>query len=261
MSNPSDFHVFQWEKAPFSGLSVSCNEQSDYLIFLLHGYQGDAQSNLEFACELAQRVPDAQVVVPNGLRMIPKFNDWHKRQWWDLPEEADGSALSGFSDQVPAFQRVLIEEMVPRIHFTAGILNRFVLNVAQESGKSLKQCAVAGISQGGMTAFDMVLFRRELNTVENPLGALVIIGAGITKAERLLTPLNLPKIPVMLAGGNQDEIFPPKVNDFSENLLEKQGLPVFRTQSDSVHFGLEHTVKDAVGVFLNEIWQKIESLP
>ena len=251
-----DFNVFSWNEPPFTGLSVQASDCFEKLVFLLHGYMGDAESNLAFAEKLAARVPNARIVVPDGLMPIPAYNDSHRRQWWELDERFNGNSLAGFSNDASDFDYALTQTLVPKIHFSAGVLNRFVVNTAAKCGKTLSDCAVAGISQGGMTAFEMVLFRKELSRIQNPLGALIIIGAGIVKAERLSSVPSLPPIPVLLAGGNQDEIFPPEVNDFSEKILKEKGLPVSRIQTNSVHYGLEHSTDEAVGEFLNKIWKK-----
>ena len=256
MENSGDFDIIPFEKGALNGVYVSASDSPEKLIFLLHGYMGDVDSNLDFAKKIAANVPSSRVVLINGLTQVPALNDPHHRQWFELDPQNDPGALGGFTQDAPELQQRLIAQMQPRMHFTAGILNRLIVATAREFNVSLADCAVAGISQGGMTAFEMVLFRPEINAAQNHVGALAIIGAGIVKPERLLNPLRLPAIPVLLAIGNQDEFFPPKLNDFSQKMLERQGLPVSRFQTDSVHFGLEHKVAGAVFGFLNGVWQK-----
>ena len=249
---------FSWNEAPLTGQAVRNENESGLLIFLLHGYMGDAPSNMAFARTMAQNVPDSTVIVPNGLRPVPDLNDPTHRQWWDLSPESDTSCLSGYMRDYPEKQRKLTQKTLPQVRFAAGVLNRFVVNTAAAYGKPLSDCVVAGISQGGMTAWDMVLFRKEIVS----LGALVIIGAGMMAAERPLADKNAAKTPVFIAGGNQDEFFGPAVNDFSEKVLRDKGFSsVSRFQTDAVHFGLEHKVADSVCAFLNGIAEKRESVP
>ena len=256
MENSGDFLIVPFKKGALDGVYVSASDAPEKLVFLLHGYMGDVESNLDFAKKIAENVPSARVVLINGLMQVPALNDPHHRQWFELDDRNNPRALGGFTQEADALQQSLIAQMQPRVHFTAGILNRLIVATADEFGVKLADCAVAGISQGGMTAFEMTLFRPEINAAQNHIGALVIIGAGIVKLERLLNSLRLPKIPVLLTIGNQDEFFPPELNDFSQKMLERQGLPVSRFQTDSAHFGLEHKVAPAVFGFLNAIWQK-----
>ena len=111
---------------------------------------------------------------------------------------------------------------------------------------------MAGISQGGITAFEMTLFRSELHGGGNDfLGGLISIGSGIIGADRL-RELSLPPVPVLLARGRHDEIFPKTVDYFSRSLLQELRMPVVLTEADSAHFGLEHKVCGDVCRFIRE---------
>ena len=100
----------------------------------------------------------------------------------------------------------------------------------------------------------MTLFRKELHKDANNrfLGGLIIIGAGINEADRLndFSSGSIPPIPVLLARGKNDEIFPRTVDYFSAALLRGQKMPVEITEADSGHFGLEHNVCEDVCRFI-----------
>ena len=78
--------IFFWEKDGLCGLGINSKKNSRVkkMIILLHGYNGDAESNMEFALKLSQASPEAVVFVPDGISPVPPGNDEHHRQWWPL---------------------------------------------------------------------------------------------------------------------------------------------------------------------------------
>ncbi len=248
---------FSFQKDTLTGLGIKpLKTTAKKMIVLLHGYRGDAESNMEFALKLSAACPEAVILVPDGISAVFPENDPHHRQWWDLDEEAFQGRLCSFMPYYATFeQQKLIRRTVEKTHQTALLLNRFILNRLKEYNLCLSDCFVAGISQGGMTAFEMVLFCKELHRDQHNtfLGGFISIGSGIMGADRLRKlPEKLPAIPVLLARGAYDEIFPKTVDYFSYSLLKEHHLPVFLTQASSAHFGLEHQVCDAVCRFILE---------
>lgn len=216
------------------------------LIVLLHGYGGDAASNAAFGEKLAAARADAAVAVLDGTAPVPPENDPSRRQWWNLDETRfDGRLCSFMPYLARPEQRELIARTVPEIHETAVRLNRFVLKTVKAYGLNARDCFLAGISQGGITAFETALF---CDGLEN-LGGLISIGSGIVGADRLHgRPANA--VPVLLARGARDEIFPKTVDYFSRAVLRESGHPVELAEADSAHFGLEHAVCGAVCDFI-----------
>lgn len=245
--------IFFWEKDGLTGLGTEpAGRPVQKMIVLLHGYQGDAESNMEFALKLADACPQAAVFVPNGTESVPPGDDPHRRQWWPLQEsEFDGYLCSFMPYYAPPEKQKLMKRIVKEMQKTAALLNRFVLNRLTGYGLLLSDCFLAGISQGGMTAFEMALFRNELHGGGDFPGGLISIGSGIIGADRLRN-LSVPPIPVLLARGRQDEIFPDTVDYFSRSLLKELRMPVELTQADSVHFGLEHKVCGDVCAFIRK---------
>lgn len=213
---------------------------------LLHGYGGDAASNAAFGEKLAAARADAAVIVLDGTAPVPDGNDPSRRQWWNLDETRfDGRLCSFMPYLARPEQRELIAQTVPEIHETAVRLNRFVLKTLKEYGLNARDCFLAGISQGGITAFETALFCGGLES----LGGLISIGSGIVGADRMRR--HTGTVPVLLARGARDEIFPKTVDYFSRAVLRESGHPVELTEADSAHFGLEHAVCDAVCAFIN----------
>ena len=252
-----DCETFCWNCGNLSGTGIKPTKESvRKMVVLLHGYMGDAESNMDFAKKICAACPQTVVLVPNGTQTVPPANDPQHRQWYPLPEtaDADGRLYSFMPYYAPAEKQKQMRESTPHIQKTARLLNHFFMQQAQKYNLALSDCFLAGISQGGITAYDMVLFRKELHQdkTNSFLGGLIIIGAGINEADRLNTPeaASIPPIPVLLARGKYDEIFPKTVDYFSAAQLRLLKMPVEMTQADSVHFGLEHKVCDAVCRFI-----------
>lgn len=243
-----------WERSPLTGISIAPKHQKpSKMIVLLHGYQGDARSNLNFGRTLFRAMPEAVVVIPNGLAEVPEVGNPHVRQWWNLPP-FEGKHYSCMPRYVPKEVQDGLNEIVKEAHVSAGILNKFIKKHLRDYGLSLADCFLVGISQGGITAFEMALFRSELHKDKNEthLGGVAVIGAGIPGPDRLRRKrTGIPPIPVLLARGKHDEIFPPAVDFFSYSVLMENRVPVWRTEVDSGHYGLEHIAAEEVCRFLN----------
>lgn len=253
------YEYFDWKDGRITGKGVKpAGKEIRKIVVLLHGFMGDAESNTGFAEKICALCPHTAVIVPDGIDPVPPQNDPAHRQWYPLPATADddGYLYSFMPCYAPAEKRRQMRETTPEIQKTARRLNRIVLNMLEKYDLSLADCFVAGISQGGITAFDMVLFRTELHKDENGkfLAGLIIIGAGINEADRMnaIPRGGIPPIPVLLARGKYDEIFPRTVDYFSAAQLRLKNMPVETTQAESVHFGLEHRVCDAVCRFIRQ---------
>lgn len=241
----ADLRVNRWENNGISALVLeNGGEKHSRLIVLLHGYQGDAVSNLEFGKTLLSADESAVVAVFDGVEEVPDRHDPHIRQWWDLPP-FEGRYYAAMPLFAPKSVRPALDAIVRDAHKTAVRLNAAVLELMRE--KKLKTLVLAGISQGGITAFEMALFCSELTSV---LDGVVIIGAGIAGADRLRKTAVKP-VPFLLVRGTKDDIFPSSVNCFSKSVLTEAGVPVVAQAVDSPHFGLEHAAAEQVRAFIS----------
>jgi len=253
----TDYETRCWNYRNLTGMSIKqLYEPIKKMIVLLHGYMGDAPSNMEFARKLCTDCPQTIVLLPNGPMPVPPQNDPQHRQWYPLPQTADsdGYLYSFMPYYAPSEKQKQIRTSTLGIQKTAKLLNQFLLERAKKYKLTLSDCFLAGISQGGITAFDMVLFRRELHRDNSGyhLGGLIIIGAGINESDRLNTVEQgaIPPIPVLLARGKNDEVFPKTVDYFSAAQLRLHKMPVEITEADSGHFGLEHKACDTICRFI-----------
>lgn len=246
----TDLSVNRWENNGISALVLE-NKGAEHsrLIVLLHGYQGDALSNLEFGKTLLSSDESAVVAVFDGLEEVPDRHDPHVRQWWDLPP-FDGRYYAAMPLFAPKEARPALDGIVRGAHKAAVRLNAVILKLMREKG--LQTLVLSGISQGGITAFEMALFCSELSPV---LEGVVIIGAGIAGADRLRETAVKP-VPFLLVRGTRDEIFPLSVNRFSESVLSEAGVPTIAKAVDSPHFGLEHAAAGEVCAFISGLSAK-----
>lgn len=246
----TDLSANRWENNGISALILE-NKGAEHsrLIVLLHGYQGDASSNLEFGKTLLSADESAVVAVFDGLEEVPDRHDPHIRQWWALPP-FEGRYYAAMPLFAPKSVRSALDAIVRDAHKTAVRLNAAVLELMRE--KKLKTLVLAGISQGGITAFEMALFCSELISV---LDGVVIIGAGIAGADRLRETAVKP-VPFLLVRGTKDEIFPLSVNRFSESVLREAGVCAVAQAVDSPHFGLEHAAAGEVRAFISGLERK-----
>lgn len=250
-----DGRVFPWKNDGLTGLEISPESgKVERLVVLLHGYGGDALSNMTFACKIAESAPDAAVCVIDGTASVPAENNPQKRQWWNLDDTAfDGAWCSFMPDFAPKRARDMMRQAADEANETAGKINQFIVNRADKDGLTPRDCVLIGISQGGMTAFECVLFRPELTRAGRALGGLASIGSGILRPDRLRerkTPF--PPIPVLLARGKFDEIFPKTVDLFSRSLLTELGTNAEIIERPSGHYGLEHAVCGDVCAFIEK---------
>lgn len=256
MCSSNDTQEFFWEEAPLTGLAIApVHHKPEKMIVLLHGYQGDAVSNMEFARILSKAVPQALVVVPNGIEPIPERKDPNVRQWFNLSQDFDGNALSHMPQYLSKKRRIETKQIVKEIEKISKTLNKFVLNQLEKNGLGLNDCFLVGISQGGITAFGMMLYHKDLYKDRNGgrLGGMISIGSGIVGADKVRTEgFHIPPIPVLLVRGSRDEIFSKNVDCFSKSIMTEVGMPVDLVEVDAIHYGLEFHAVEAVSSFLHQ---------
>ena len=82
--------TFYWNRSGLTGMGVQpANEAIKKMVVLLHGYMGDAESNMAFASKICTACPHTVVLVPDGPELVPTENDSKHRQWYPLPETED----------------------------------------------------------------------------------------------------------------------------------------------------------------------------
>lgn len=168
------------------------------LIVLLHGVGADGNDLIGLAPILAQALPHAAFVAPDGpypYDMAP-----YGRQWFSLRDRTPSRMLDG-------------------IRITAPILDRFIDQELVRHGLTESHLALVGFSQGTMMALHGGLRR-----LTPPAGILGYSGV-IVGADAL--PLDLRgRPPVMLIHGDEDPVVDYALHGLTVAALEAHGVPV-----------------------------------
>ena len=168
------------------------------LIVLLHGVGADGNDLIGLAPELAQALPHAAFVAPDGP--LPCDMAPYGRQWFSLLDRSPSRMLEGVRSTMP-------------------ILDRFLDTELKSHGLRDAQLAIVGFSQGTMMGLHAGL-RREAP----PAGILgysgVIIGADILAGDLRVRP------PVMLIHGDEDTVVPFALHGLTVAALEAHDVPV-----------------------------------
>lgn len=172
--------------------------RAQQLIVLLHGVGADGNDLIGLAPVLAQALPHAAFVAPDGpfpCDMAP-----YGRQWFSLLDRSPSRMLEGTRN-------------------TAPILDRFLDLELACHGLTDSQMALVGFSQGTMMALHAGLRR-----VSPPAGILgysgVIVGADMLANDLRVRP------PIMLIHGDEDPVVPFTLHGLTVAALEAHDVPI-----------------------------------
>ena len=185
------------------------------LVVLLHGLGGDGAAQMDLAPLLAEALPDAAFVAPDGpfpCDMAPSG-----RQWFSLLERSSAVMMAGLRAAAP-------------------ILDRYLDRQLAERGLGDDALALLGFSQGTMTALHVGLRR------ERRPAALVGFSGAVVEPERLPEEIR-SRPPVLLIHGDADDVVDPGCLGVAEAGLAAVGVPVLA----QLRPGLDHSI-DGIGL-------------
>jgi phospholipase/carboxylesterase len=183
------------------------------LIVLLHGVGADGEDLIELAPAMAETLPGAAFVAPDGPEpcdMAP-----FGRQWFSLRDRRPEALLLGVQAVTPLVDAFLDAEL-------------------ERHRLENHQLALVGFSQGAMTALHVAPRRRR--TLAGVLG----YSGALLGAERLLAEA-VSRPPVYLAHGDADEVVPVEATHAAVAALQAAGVPV----QWSIRRGLPHGIDPA----------------
>jgi len=166
----------------------------DALVVLLHGFGADGADLIGLAPVLEDHLPTVEFRAPNAPE--PCSINPMGRQWFPIPR-MDGSTE---------------EARNASILRSAGILDRWLDELAAETGVPASRTALVGFSQGTMMSLHVGLRRAE------PLAAIVGFSGMLLAPERLPEEIR-SRPPVMLIHGEMDDVVP-----FAEMEKARAGL-------------------------------------
>jgi phospholipase/carboxylesterase len=168
------------------------------LVVLLHGVGADGNDLIGLAPALAERLPHAAFVAPDGTDacdMAPLG-----RQWFSLRDRRPPALLAGLEATLPVLDGFLDAELAA-------------------AGLGARQLALVGFSQGTMLALHAAL--RRTPTIAGVLG----YSGALLGAERLPAELT-SRPPVFLIHGAADEIVPVQALHAAVQSLQAAAVPV-----------------------------------
>jgi phospholipase/carboxylesterase len=183
------------------------------IVVLLHGVGADGRDLIELAPLLAQELPHALFVAPDGPE--PCDMAAFGRQWFSLQDRRPSTMLAG-------------------IERTAPLLDAYLDGLLDRHGLEPGQMALLGFSQGTMMALHLALRR------PRPLAAVLGYSGALIGADQLAAGCR-SRPPVMLIHGDQDDIVPVDALFAATHALQAENIPV----QWLVRPGLPHSIDEA----------------
>ncbi len=168
------------------------------LVVLLHGVGADGADLIGLAPALAQALPHAAFLAPDGPEpcdMAP-----YGQQWFSLRDRRPAALLAGVQSCAP-------------------VVDAFLDDALRQHGLGDRQLAVLGFSQGCMTALHLAPRR------PRPRAAVLGFSGALLAPERLAAEVR-SRPPVYLLHGDADEVVPVEALFAAVDGLQAAGLPV-----------------------------------
>ena len=195
------------------------------IVVMLHGVGADGNDLISLAPLLAQALPDALFVSPDG----PQAYDMAPmgRQWFSLQERSMAAMLAGVQSSAP-------------------ILDKFIDLLLQTHDLSENRLALFGFSQGTMMGLHVALRRQ--NRIAGMVGfSGMLIGSEILAAEITSYP------PILLVHGEEDEIVPYQSLAITHQALEAVNVKVAIENRPGLGHGIDAQGIKVATEFLTDI--------
>lgn len=192
------------------------------LVVLCHGYGSDGNDLIGLAPHWRNYLPRAAFVAPNASQRHPMGPGY---QWFPLsridPDEAERGA-----------------------QIAAPLLDSFIDAELTRLGLPSSKLALVGFSQGTVMAVYVGLRRKP------PPAAIVGFSGFLAGAGTV--PAGVPRPPVLLVHGDEDQVVPPQALFMAANGLAALGVPVQWHMSKGLAHGIDAFGLALAGRFLSE---------
>ncbi len=191
-------------------LSIAAGQQpASLLVVFLHGVGADADSFRSVAQALAPAVPNAELLIPEGLQPFDQAETG--RQWFSVQGATEANR--------PA-----------RVRQAGTDVSRWLDVELDRRGLTHDRLVVVGFSQGAMVAAWLAVHR-------SPRPAAAVLFSGRVAEDEAPMTAGTP-IPVLLAHGTDDPILSPALVEPGARSLEAWGAAV----SKKLYPGLGHQI-------------------
>jgi len=181
------------ERAPESGAKAK------QLVVLLHGWGADGEDLIGLAPFLAQALPDAHFIAPNGP--YPCEANPAGRQWFGIMD-------------------ISMEERFAGVQEAAKLIDPFLDAKLAEFGLGEESLALVGFSQGTMLSLQVALRR--------PKQMAQVVGfSGLLLGEEVLEAEIAARPPVLLVHGQDDEMLPIAASQQAYLKLKSLDVPAY----------------------------------
>jgi phospholipase/carboxylesterase len=195
------------------------------LVVLLHGVGADGQDLIGLAPMLAELVPHARFVAPDGPQ--PCDLAPYGRQWFSLQDRRPATMLAGAEQTAPALDAYLDAELA-------------------RHGLDDRRLALVGFSQGTMMSLFVGLRR------ERPLAGILGYSGRLIGPELLAGELR-SRPPVMLVHGTEDPLVPFDSMAAAETALKAAGVPVETLACPGIEHSIDSEGLQRGGLFLRQV--------
>lgn len=176
------------------GLLPHSGEKAKKLVVLFHGYGSDGKDLLDLARYWSPLMSDTEFLAPHGPGVCEMHSSGY--QWFSLKEFTPSSVRTGLAG-------------------VRSFLKDYLLNALVERDLTPMDLAVAGFSQGGMVALDMIF------AVPRLRGVICYSGGFYPPPEM---PLPDPCPEILLVHGDADTCVPYISLRESQQYLKKSGI-------------------------------------
>jgi phospholipase/carboxylesterase len=194
------------------------------LVVLLHGVGADGNDLIGLAPYLAQLLPDALFVSPDGP--FPYDMAPFGRQWFSIQDRSPAMMLAGLQAAAP-------------------VLDGFLDETLDGHGLTDRELALVGFSQGTMISLYVALRRTE------PCAGIVGFSGALMGADGLASG-SRARPPVLLVHGDADPVVPVQATVAAQAALQAAGFRVAAHLRPGMGHGIDPVGMQLAAQFLAE---------
>ena len=196
--------------------------QAKKLVVLLHGYGSDGADLIALGQFWSPLMPDTLFVSPNAPNACAVNPAGY--EWFPLQTDRTISRVEG----APAAREVIVN---------------FLIDLWAQSGLKPADTILAGFSQGAMMALHTGL------SLDEPVAGIVAFSGALIPPAGLIDGVT-PKMPVLIAHGDRDDVVDPNLSREAVETLTALDYEVIYHRSPDTAHGISQDMLDAATAFI-----------